>query len=265
MNHTTYRAIQPGGGDTAKPLSLQKRLAVIQRFIQLRGCKVLDCGCGAGDYVLALHDMGADVWGIEYSAQKVAEFKRRHRLLDRVAVGDAQQTVFPDHAFDLILLNEVLEHVPNDLATLKEMHRLLKPAGKMILFSPNRLYPFETHGVFLKRSGRLVPHFTPMVPYIPLLVGQRFFRYWARNYWPLELRRLVRKAGFVIRHTDYLWQTFENISGHQPRLISAIKPWLQAIFARLERVPWVRALGVSQVIMAEKPALRSMPSDNRRG
>jgi hypothetical protein len=42
---------------------------------------------------------------------------------------------------------------------------------------------FETHGVYLKRSGRRVPH------YVPLGIGRIWFRYWARNYWPRVLRR----------------------------------------------------------------------------
>jgi hypothetical protein len=57
----------------------------------------------------------------------------------------------------------------------------------------------------------------PFVPYVPLRLGKKVFTYWARNYWPGELRRLVRRAGFTIVATDYVWQTFEAIPGTSRR------------------------------------------------
>jgi hypothetical protein len=77
--------------------------------------------------------------------------------------------------------------------------------------------------------------------------------FWARNYWPGELRRLVREAEFDITHTDYVWQTFEGISNHQPALIARTKGLLRVLSRALERVPVLRTLGVSQVIVALKP------------
>jgi hypothetical protein len=79
------------------------------------------------------------------------------------------------------------------------------------------------------------------------------FQYWARNYWPWELRALVRAGGFSIERCGYVWQTFENISGHQPRLIGALRPLLRAIARALEATPGLRAFGVSQLIVARKP------------
>ena len=67
-----YSNIAPAGGDTATPLNLEKRLRVIQRYAPVAGKRVLDCGCGAGDYVLALMRRGGDAWGVEYSRQKLA-------------------------------------------------------------------------------------------------------------------------------------------------------------------------------------------------
>ena len=248
----TQLEIQAAGGDTATPLNLQKRLDRIDAAAgPLRGKRVIDCGCGAGEYVRALTALGADTWGIEYSAEKIGEAQRLGGLAEgRVAVGDIEAIEFADDHFDIALVNEVLEHVPRDDRGIREVHRILKPGGVALIFSPNRLYPFETHGVSL-RSGAKVPHYVPFVPYVPVRLG--LFEYWARNYWPWELRRLVRAGGFSIEHWGYVWQTFENISGQQPRLIGALRPLLRAIARALEAIPGLRAFGVSQLIVARKP------------
>ena len=248
----TRLEIQAAGGDTGMPLNLQKRLDWIGAVAgPLRGKSVIDCGCGAGEYVRALTNLGADAWGIEYSAEKIDEARRRGVLPEgRVAVGDVEAIEFADDRFDIALVNEVLEHVPRDDRGIREVHRILKPGGVAVIFSPNRLYPFETHGVSL-RSGAKVPHYAPFVPYVPVRLG--LFQYWARNYWPWELRALVRAGGFSIERCAYVWQTFENISGHQPRLIAALRPLLRAIARALEATPGLRAFGVSQLIAARKP------------
>ena len=92
----------------------------------------------------------------------------------------------------------------------------------------------------------------PFVPYVPLRLGQLVFDYVARNYWPGELKRRVVESGFTIVCTDYLWQTFENISGSQPVLVTRLRPILRRVFGALERPPGVRMFGVSQVVMAAR-------------
>jgi ubiquinone/menaquinone biosynthesis C-methylase UbiE len=248
----SFPDIIPAGGDTGTPLNLRKRLRLLQLHGAVRGRRVLDCGCGAGEYVSALRAAGVEAYGVEYQAEKVAIARQRGLGEDLVRQGDLARLDYPDESFELAFLNEVLEHVPDEKRALKEVARVLKPGGGLIVFSPNRLYPFETHGVSLRRSGRPLPPYTPLVPYIPLAVGRKFFSYWARNYWPGELASLVRSAGFELRSTSYLWQTFENISGRQPRIIRATLPIWRALAMAAERIPLIRRLGVSQVLVATK-------------
>lgn len=246
-------SIKPGGGDTAKSLNLQKRLSLIQRFVNLQGKKILDCGCGRGQYVLAFIKLGADAWGCEYEESKVVEYKKLNpQYAKRVAKGDIQNIKYNDNSFDIVFVNEVLEHVPSDEVALREISRILKPKGFLFIFSPNRLYPFETHGVYLKKSGRLLAHYVPFIPYIPLHIGNKFFNYWSRNYWPHELRKLINRCGLDIIQIEYVWQTFENISGKQPVFLSILSPILRKLSNFCERLPMVRVFGVSQFIVATK-------------
>ena len=247
--------IEPAGGDTATPLNLRKRLALIERFASpLAKRRVIDCGCGAGEYVRALLARGADAYGVEFDEAKLAAGTTRDEdLAARLSVGDLEALAFLDQSFDLALLNEVLEHVPDEGAALAEVHRVLRSGGRLILLSPTRLYPFETHGVFWRGTGRRVPHTVPGIPWIPLALGTRLFDYWARNYWPWELRALTERAGFRVLATGGVWQTFENISGHQPRWLTKLAPLLRALCGLFERIPGLRAFGVSQLIVVEKP------------
>ncbi|HAB15173.1 MAG TPA: methyltransferase domain-containing protein [Verrucomicrobiota bacterium] len=249
---TSAPAIAVAGSDTATPLNLEKRLALIARHFDLRGKRLIDCGCGAGEYVVALGERGAEAVGVEYMAEKVAQFVAAHPDDSRVSAGDIENLPYADGTFDLALLNEVLEHVPNDAQALVEVRRVLKPGGSVIVFSPNRLYPFETHGVHLRRPRRRIAHYVPFIPYLPLPLGRAFLEYWARNYWPGQLRRLVTQAQFRVRYHGFIWQTFENISGNQPRLIGAARPVLRRVAMLAECVPGLRAFGTSQAIIAQR-------------
>lgn len=248
-----YVAIRIGGGDTAQPLSLRKRLGLLQQHCALKGRRAIDCGCGAGSYVLALLDLGADAYGIEYNADKVAQYCRMGRDPHRVRQGDLERIDYPDEAFDVALLNEVLEHVPHDSRAVAEVFRILRPGGELAVFSPNRLFPFETHGITLKAGNLNLPPYVPFIAYVPTGLGRHLFRFHARNYFPGELVRLIESAGFQVTHRTWLWQTFENISGRQPALIRWTRPWLRGLAETLERTPLLRRLGVSQAVFARKP------------
>lgn len=251
----TQLEIQPAGRDTATPLNLAKRIRLLERIAApLEGRRVVDCGCGGGEYVRALRARGARAAGIEIQRSKLGDAALAGSRAPTLAAADIGRMPFRDGAFEVAIVNEVLEHVPDDLASLREVRRIVAPGGVVVVFSPNRLYPFETHGVFLKRSERRVPHYVPAIPYLPLRLGCIWFRYWARNYWPWELRRLLERAGFEPLRSWYVWQTFENISGHQPRIVGRMSSLLRAVAGFLERVPGVRSFGVSQMLLARRPA-----------
>lgn len=248
----TSLAIEPAGGDTATPLNLRKRLDAIAAWVgPVEGRRFLDCGCGGGEYVRALAATGARAVGVEIEAAKLRAAARSGAGAG-LSRGDLQRLPFPDGAFDLALVNEVLEHVPDDLVALREVHRVLRPGGRVVVLSPNRLYPFETHGVFLRGSGRRLSHVVPFVSWVPLPIGRLVFRYWARNYWPWELRRRLREAGFEVMAGGFLWQTFENISGRQPAWMRRARGLLRFVARALENAPGLRAFGVSQAVVARR-------------
>ena len=247
--------IEIAGGDTATPLSMRSRIKKIGDSVEIEGSKILDCGCGRGSYVLALRELGADAVGIEFLEEKVKDAHQSGVPENLVRVGDAENMSFEDSTFDVLIFNEVLEHVPHDSLALKEAFRVLRPGGSVLVFSPNRLYPFETHGVYKKGTKNLLPVWTPLIPYLPTRAGRLFFDYWARNYWPNELRGLIKSAGFYISDYSYLWQTFEGISNEgsgTTNWMKPVRPLLRKISKTLERCPGIKSFGVSQFVHGRK-------------
>ena len=93
---TGYTNIQVAGGDTSRPINLSKRVKVIAESIPLTGARILDAGCGAGEYVESLCDLGAIACGIEYLPDKVAQWDTRHPGDTRVQQGDIEALPFDD-------------------------------------------------------------------------------------------------------------------------------------------------------------------------
>jgi SAM-dependent methyltransferase len=141
----------------------QRRLDMIVRAAggRIRG-SILENGCGVGMYVEHLSPFGGQVTGLEYDFERAAEARARSAQIVNAAGEDLP---FAAETFDLILSHEVLEHVRDDRAAVREMVRTLKPGGRMVVFCPNRGYPFETHGVYWNGSYRFGN--IPLVNYLP--------------------------------------------------------------------------------------------------
>lgn len=250
----TFNNIQHFKGNTAASLSTAKRLRLIGKHLHPQAVRFLDCGCGIGGYVKALvEEWHLDAHGIEYDQRTVDQTQLIPVLHNRISQGDLQAIKSPGNQWDYAMLNEVLEHVGDERKVLAEVYRVLKPGGILFIFSPNRWFPFESHCVNWKNSQRQIPHWVPLIPYIPVRLGEKFLFYWGRNYWQGELVKLATGSGFSILERNFVWQTFENISGTQPGWITALKPGLRLVSATLEKTPFLRRFGVSQVLVCRKP------------
>ena len=198
----------------------ERRLALIERYASLRGRRVLDLGCGVGEYVRAFARRGARAFGTDIATDRLCEAARRVEETQTagvegflVAAGEALP--FADGAYDLVVLNEVIEHVADDRATLREVGRVLRPGGTCVIFAPNRLFPFETHGIYWR--GRYIFGNIPFVNWLPDAWRHRLVPH-ARAYRHDDWARLVPGTGLRIVDHTYVYPAFDNVEARVPLL-----------------------------------------------
>ncbi|HEY0049773.1 MAG TPA: class I SAM-dependent methyltransferase [Pyrinomonadaceae bacterium] len=200
--------------------------------------KILDVGCGTGANLEMLAQFGA-AEGVDVS-DSALEFCRAKGL--KTHKGLAEKLPFDDESFDLVTALDVVEHLDDDAAGLKEMHRVLKSGGRTLIFVPAFMWLW---GVQDDISNHRI------------------------RYTKKQIVERLEKAGFEIERATYAnWTFFAPIlAGRTLMKITGIKPEsennvnvsaLNGVFGKLfgaERF-WLKnfdfPFGVSIVIVAKK-------------
>jgi len=251
--HPDEKAITLGHPSYVWGHGQERRLALIRRYVTLENQAILDVGCGLGMYVRAFRHFSSDVFGVDIDADKLLQ---AHRDLPYLTVATAESLPFPAGAFGVVLSHEVIEHVTDDRQAVADAVRVLAPGGRLAIFAPNRLYPFETHGAYW--GDRY--HFgnIPLVGYLPDRWRRRFAPH-VRAYTRRGLRHLLTGLPVrIVAHTQ-IYPGYDKIAGHRPILGRL----LRAVTYLLENTP-LRAFGLSHLLVVEKTEPGSFPQDSDR-
>ena len=227
----------------------ERRLALVRRWADLEGAAILDAGCGVGMYTEQLRRFSDRVAGVEVDLPVARQARAR---ISGVVLAPAETLPFADGSFDVVFSHEVIEHVADDRAAAVEMARVTAPGGRIVLFCPNRLYPFETHGHYWR--GRY--HFgnTPLINWLPDPLRNRLAPH-VRAYTGPGLRRLFAGQGVRIVHHRVIYPGFYNVVARRPGLGRVLRRVLYA----LEHTP-LQAFGLSHFLVLEKATPIASPA-----
>ena len=220
----------------------ERRLEMIRAAAGERAAgRVLVDGCGLGAYLSRLDGAAAQAVGLDIEHERACE---AHVKTERVVCAAGEHLPFPAGYFDLVLSHEVLEHVQDDAAAVSEIVRALRRGGRLVLFCPNRGYPFETHGVYWRGQY----HFgnIPLVNWLPRRWRDRLAPH-VDVYTRRDLERLF--AGLPVRYVQrtVIMGAYDNIIARRGWAGKALRWFLQA----LEKTP-LRGLGLSHFWVVEK-------------
>lgn len=160
------------------------RLQFVERFVVLSGLRVLDVGCGGGILSEALAERGASVLGIDLaeSALQAAEAHRAGQAVE-YRLESSRETAARGEVFDVVTCMEMLEHVADPAAVLRDIHALLKPGGWAFFSTINRTLKARLGAVYAAE-------------YLLRLVPQGTHQYdWFIK--PAELSRMAERAGLT--------------------------------------------------------------------
>lgn len=205
---------------------------------------VLDCGSGYGQTSIELARVCRYVEGIEPSRglfEEAWKAARASALPNLVFRNIGVENLEASPRFDVVVLDNVLEHIPDQLSALQRLHGALRPGGILFIIVPNKLWPIEVH------------YGLPFLSYLPISLANAYLRLtgrghdysdacYAPTYW--GVRRLLRRSGFA----DHRFVVPSNLANTMKGAV-----WYYRVGASLLRLaPMFWVVSKAFVIVASK-------------
>lgn len=197
---------------------------------KLAGARVLDVACGTGYGTAEVAKSAAEVEGVDISAEVVAHANRTYRAPNlRFRAGSLLALPFADAHFDAVTCFETIEHVDDPALGLAELHRVVKPGGRVLLSTPNRRVTSPLKGLKDPPNNKYhvqewtVPEFTHLV--------RRWFRIESRLGQRLRPRPLFEPAVYrrMKKRKPALYRP--ELGSPEPR---PLRPWNEPRYVLFE-------------------------------
>ncbi len=217
----------------------------IARYRGPHGGRLLEVGCGDGEFLVEAEAVGYDVTGVDWS-KTACEDTQKYLAKGKVYRGDLADQPLEEHSFDVCVLADVIEHFRDPIGTLELIHRLLKPGGVIFIATPS-LASWSAR--FLRRN----------------------WMEWKREHLtyfdPQTIQTALFQTGYhqAIVQPGWKFLSFEYIARHYERfpvprtskLVENLRRWLpKAIKNQCRRVVASGMLVVART--CERPATRSL-------
>jgi ubiquinone/menaquinone biosynthesis C-methylase UbiE len=140
-----YQTQSPAG------YALRVRQQRVLEMLHQPGGKVLDVGCGTGTLARELLNLGYEYWGVDASRGMIEQCCKQFREDDRAifSLTDATRLAFRDEIFDVVICMGVIDRIPAYELAIKEMMRVVKKNGILLIAFPNLLSPYAFWKAFV--------------------------------------------------------------------------------------------------------------------
>lgn len=219
-----------------------RRFAMLQAAASLAGKRVLEFGCGLGTYAREMQKHTPHAFGFDIEIDRVQTGARNGVTGLLGSVGE--HLPFAGGTFDIVFSNDVLEHVQDDRQCAREITRVLRPGGRAVIFVPNRLYFFETHGIYWR--GKY--HFgnKPFVNWLPDSLRNKLAPH-VRAYTRNSLKQLFARLPMQVIDLRQIYGGFDNIV----RRYGSLGKVIRGAWQGLESTP-LSVFGLEHLIVLEK-------------
>jgi SAM-dependent methyltransferase len=211
---------------------------VIREYVA-DGSLVLDAGCGSGR--IFRYDVGST--GVLIVGVDVTTQLRDNPNIQRPVLGDVQVLPFADASFEVVLTSHVVEHLPRPAEAFREMARVLKPDGRLLLLTPNRFH-------YVPLLAGILPHRLHVRFNRSRGVGERdIFPTVYRANTAGRLRRLLESAGLSVEKIERFETEPEYLAFHP--LVYRLGVGYERL---VNRFSLLASLRVNLIAVARKPS-----------
>jgi len=231
-----FYKIKGGSPSLVLTEGLTRRIMIVQNYIDFRNKKILDIGCGVGIFLKEFekYTKKENIFGVEIDKEKIKIASGKEL---NVIESPAEDLPFKDNFFDIVWCHEVIEHVDDDRKCFEEMVRVLKRGGFLVIFAPNRLFPFETHGIYF--GSKYFFGNIPLVNYLPRKIYKKLTPH-VRNYSNKDIKNLFADLPVKVVLHSHIFPSFSKKG-----------KIFQKITYPLEKTP-LHHFGISHLLILER-------------
>jgi ubiquinone/menaquinone biosynthesis C-methylase UbiE len=225
---------------------------ILQHLGDVSGKNLLDLGCGAGENSVYFAMLGADCVAADYSPGMVdlaLQLAAKYDVDIQGATVNAMCLDFPDGSFDIVYAANLLHHLPDPQACLREIHRVLKPSGKACFWDPLQHNPIINIYRQIAASVRTEDE-TPLNINILDFVRSQFTQTQFDTFWLATLWIFIKFYAIdrIDPNQERYWKKI--ITEHQQ--LAPLYQRLETIDRYLKYIPFTRKYAWNLAVVATK-------------